>query len=115
MKNKTIYSLRISCQDGTQTNKVSKILNKVPNEQIGNMWILNIEEYENDAYFDFINYFLDILKNTYSSLELIGISKNNISVWLLYQYIDQCNLEFLPKDLKRLGDEDISLCVSCWT
>jgi len=112
---KSIYNLRISCSSDGQKEKVSNLLNVKPTKLMGNIWCLEVEERESDQYFDFINYFLNILEGKYNQLKSIEISKEDISLWLLYEYDDQCNLEFLPNNLKRLGDNGISFCVSCWT
>ncbi|MBB5031350.1 hypothetical protein [Prosthecobacter vanneervenii] len=37
-----------------------------------------------------------------------------ISLWVLYEYDQQCNLEFSPEDLNRLAASKAVLCVSCW-
>ncbi len=81
---------------------------------MGNIWCFEVQEKESDEYFDFIHHFLDMLEGKYDQLKSMGISKEDISVWLLYEYDNQCNMEFLPDNLKRLGDNGISLCVSCW-
>lgn len=111
---KSIYNLRIFCSTNEQFNKISHIFHISPIKQIDNVWCFEIEEKENDQYFDFINNFLDILEGKYEQLNLIGISRKDISLWFLYQYENQCNMEFLPGDLKRLGANGISLCISCW-
>lgn len=107
---KSIYSLRISCTIEDQIDKVSNLLNKSPSQKIGNMWCLEVEERESDEYFDFVS----ILKGNYKQLESIGILREDISIWFLYEYEGQCNMEFLPDSLKKLGENEISLCVSCW-
>lgn len=114
---RSLYSLRISCVNESQKSNVSKLFNlESNNNNIENEWCFEIEEKENDEYFDFINYFMDILEGNYRELKSIGIHKEDISIWLLYEFIDnQCNMEFLPKDLKRIGDNEISLCISCWS
>lgn len=111
---KSIYNLRISCSSNGQIDKISSLLNVKPTKETGNTWCLEIEELENDEYFDFINHFLDILDGKYEQLKVIEISKEDISLWFLYEYEGQCNMEFPPNNLKRLGDNGISLCVSCW-
>jgi hypothetical protein len=63
---------------------------------------------------DFVNTFLYILEGKYGELFKVGVEKSDITIWMYYEYDSQCNLEFLPQDLKRLGDNDISLCISCW-
>lgn len=110
---KTIYRLQIRCSTDEQVRKVSSILNREPAEPMGNTW-LEVEEKKGDEYFDFINQFLDILEGKYEQLQSVGVHREDISVWFLYQYEDQCNMEFLPSDLKRLGTNRISLCISCW-
>lgn len=45
--------------------------------------------------------------------------KNNIdtidvSIWILYEYEQQCNLEFDLVTLKALSKLGIQLCISCW-
>lgn len=110
---KKIYSLRISCSSSEQKSKVSELLHLEPIRDINPDWCIEIEERE--KYFDFINYFLDTMEGKYEELKAIGINKEHISIWFLYEYDNQCNLEFLPKDLKRIGENDITLCVSCWS
>jgi len=77
-------------------------------------WQLGIVQKENDKYIPFISYFLSILKGKYEALEKIGITRDDISVWKLYEYEGQCNMEFSPEDMYNLGKEGIVLCVSCW-
>lgn len=57
---------------------------------------------------------MDILDGKYLALEDIGVTRDMISIWRLYEYDGQCNLEYSPAEMKRLGDNGITLCVSCW-
>jgi hypothetical protein len=111
---RSIYKLQIECSSLEQLTKVSSILNIEHNKFSENIWSLEIIENENDPYFDFINHFLNLLDNKYDLLNNIGVARTDISIWLLYTYDSQCNLEFLPKDLSRIGSEEISLSISCW-
>lgn len=111
---RSLYSLRISGVNEKQKIDISKLFNLEPTSDRNNEWFFEIEEKEADEYFDFINYFLDILEGNYEKLKLIGIDKENISIWFLYEFDDQCNIEFLSNDLKRIGENEISLCISCW-
>ncbi len=77
------------------------------------LWELEIIENETDPYIDFINHFLDILENRYQLLKTIGIDKCDISFWYLNEYDNQCNMGFQPFQLKRMGEHEISLCISC--
>jgi hypothetical protein len=77
-------------------------------------WIYEVESGETEKYFDFINVFLDLLEGKYSELFKLSVRPENISFWMLYEYDGQCNIEFDPLRLKRLAENGISLCVSCW-
>ncbi|MDH8702594.1 hypothetical protein M2138_001962 [Dysgonomonadaceae bacterium PH5-43] len=109
-----IYKLQIVCSTKEQQECITKILDINYSKQNGSFWTLELVENENDATIDFINYFLDILNGKFMELESIGIQRDNISIWFLYQYENQCNMEFKSKDLKRLGENGIDLCISCW-
>ncbi len=77
-------------------------------------WIYTKEEKETEPYFDFINEFLDVIEPNILKLQKLGISRSDILIWKLYGYDQQCNMEFDPQRLKRLGDNGITLCISCW-
>lgn len=76
----------------------SKLQNDIPCS-----WNYEITTNEEDQYFDFINNFLDMLESKYESLAKLKIQRSNISIWLLYEYQQQCNIEFDPIRMKRLG------------
>mgnify|MGYP005900678743 FL=1 len=59
-------------------------------------------------------YFLSLLEGKYEKLESIGISREDISIWVLYEYEGQCNMEYDPESMKKLGESGILLCISCW-
>ena len=77
-------------------------------------WGLQLTEKEEEDHVFFIDYFLSILNERYEQFEKIGITRENISIWVLYEYEGQCNMEFLPMDIYNLGKEGITLCISCW-
>ena len=77
-------------------------------------WVYEKEESNSEFNYDFINRFIDIVEPKFDALSQVGIFREDISIWLLYRYDQQCNMEFLPRDLKRLGDNQIRLCISCW-
>ncbi len=79
-----------------------------------NGWAYEIVEEEKDTSINFIDVFLKILEGKEKDLESIGIDNSDIEFWMVYEYDDQCNIEFSPKDLIRVGEKDISLCISCY-
>ena len=77
-------------------------------------WELRLEEKEEDEHISFIGYFLSVLEGKYEQLEEIGVRRDNISIWMVYYYDSQCNMEFSPQDMYNLGREGIVLCISCY-
>lgn len=105
------YILRINT-DKEKYNILKDLLLVEPTS-IKSYWELSINENSN-LYIDSINYFLGLIENNIKELNKNGIKNEDISIWYFYEYDDQCNMEFKPLDLKRLGDNGIALCISCW-
>ena len=105
------YSLIISTSED-KYKTVDEILGIKSNYQEAG-WGLQLTEKE-VAHTLFIDNFLSILSEKYQQLEGIGIVRNDISIWMLYEYDGQCNMEFSPIDMYKIGNEGITLCVSCW-
>lgn len=110
--------------DGTQNNynEISKILGVQPTDfprsKFDNnpfdMWTYAVDVADEDLYYDFINKFLEILEPKFVDLEKLGVTKDKITIWLLYEYYGQCAMEYHPKEMKRLGESGIALCIDCW-
>jgi hypothetical protein len=119
---KNYDKLQISFDPSVETyNRLTAILGVQPNDNYSNFpdnipstWTYEVIDDITDEYFDFINIFLDLLETKYSDLEKLNIKRNDISIWLLYEYDQQCNMEFDPQRLKRLGENGITFCISCW-
>ena len=103
--------------------RISKILNlePIPSEAIEKLkieqygvWTYSVETNDEIPYYDFINLFLDILEPNFENLEKLGIKRDDISFWHLYEYDQQCAMEFNPKEMERLGKNGITLCIDCW-
>jgi len=73
-----------------------------------------VDEDDEAPYFDFINVFLDALEPKIDELLKLGVTKDDITFWLLYEYDQQCGMEFHPQEMKRLGESGIVLCIDCW-
>ncbi|MGD9494461.1 MAG: hypothetical protein AB7V36_14040 [Bacteroidales bacterium] len=57
---------------------------------------------------------VQLLVGKFELLSSCGIERADISIWVYYEYDHQCNMEFNPLDLKLLGENGITLCISCW-
>jgi hypothetical protein len=101
--------------------KITEILGVEPRSQnksrfspeVPNSWSYWVES---EDYFDFINHFLDILEPKIDELAKLGIECKNqdIVFWYVYEYEKQCNMEFHPAEMKRLGEAGIPLAISCF-
>ena len=77
-------------------------------------WIYTIGIGVEDDWIDFIDIFYKSLKGKFEILESVGIKKEDITIWYYYEYEQQCNMEFSPKNLAKLGELGITFCISCW-
>jgi len=109
---KYFCSIRISTVNENY-QKISKILDvEISDYKKG--WIYEVVLIDDGDYYSVINMFLDKLNKHIKELKSLGISSENISIWLIYEYSEQCDLEFEPTLLKRLGQSEIHLCISCY-
>jgi hypothetical protein len=109
---KLTFALKISTEKQFYDD-VSNILNKHSlNDKHG--WSHEIVFEEQEKQYNVINYFLNILDGKYEKLESLGITRDEINIWIIYAYNYQCNMEFDSKTLLRLGESRIKLCISCF-
>ncbi len=118
------YQLFIDTDDNSETyNSLTNLLKLQPTENEMNKaseynnssWMYMVTETENDPNFDFINNFLDILEPKFADLEKLGVTRDKILFWILYEYDQQCGMEFHPQEIIRLGQSGIHLNIDCWT
>ena len=118
------HNLYLSFEPSWETyNKVTEIIGQIPqkndkskfdeSDEPSTWWLQLQEDEENDNYVDFINIFMDLLEPNFDKLNNIGIDKENILIWLVYEYEHQCALGFNPKELERLGKNGIALNIDC--
>ncbi len=58
--------------------------------------------------------FLNLLSGKYDALKKIGSNRDHISIWRYYTYAQECSLEISPEQMKKMGDQGVTLCISCW-
>lgn len=107
----SFYRLLIQC-DLEKREKIEAVLgesNDVP--EIG--WGMLIEE-DSPTFNQALSLFIDLIDNNLLKLKEIGVSTSEISFWYMYEYEQQCNMEFTPDITKRVGELGVVLCVSCW-
>jgi hypothetical protein len=100
---------------------VTKLLGKTPipaepsklSSNIYAQWHYQVDTNEGDEPFHFIYDFLDILEGNYEALAALGIQREDILFWLVYEYDEQCALEFHPQEMRRMGENGIHLNIDC--
>jgi len=106
------YELKINTEEIFYEN-VSSIVELQPvSYKYG--WLYEIVFEEQKEYYDIIAKLLDSLEGKHERLQELGIKNSDISIWLIYGYNNQCNMEFNPTTLERLGKRGITLCISCY-
>lgn len=117
------YQLFIETNNSETYNRVTELLGLQPTEDETDKnskdkystWMYIVNEAETDPYFDFINNFLNILEPKFADLEKLGVTRDKILFWMLYEYDQQCGMEFHPEEMARLGQSGIHLNIDCWT
>lgn len=109
---KKFYILKFD-NEGAGFDEISKILNIETKTNNGN-WEFQIVETEFDEGVNFIDIFCNILENKNEELNVINVKPSDFSIWYLYEYDGQCNIEFNSEQLYRIGKLGITLCISYW-
>ena len=115
------HNLYIDTSNNFETyQKITEILkvaptenSKEPDKEKYSTWTYQVVNDEEIEYFDFINVFLDLLEPNFEKLSLAGIQKENILIWLFYEFDQQCALGFSAEELKRMGQSGIALNIDC--
>jgi hypothetical protein len=123
---KNEFVLEININRGQSKDNISTILGVAPNWKSEDWCFAIIRDYDNDnieEFFDyedfddipsFIDEFIDLLSGKFEQLAEIDVMRSDIVFWRYYAYNSQCNLEFTPRQLKKLSDNEIRLCITCW-
>ena len=117
------YNLHIDFEPSWDTyNQVTELLGVTPQKHEKtkfdesdepSIWTYQIEREDEQEYLDFINLFVDMVEPQLEALLKLGIDRDNILIWLVYVYTEQCALGFSPSELKRIGDAGISFNIDC--
>ena len=90
------------------------IVNMKSHIKTSNTWVLNIEASEQNSYPNILNHFCDIIENYFEELVSLGLSKNDITIWLIFQIEknEQMNIEFNADLMARLSKNAKAFCIS---
>ena len=104
------YNLNITLPDANLSGAVSGLLGVQPVDT-SRQWRYTLLETK-DNFIDFMTVFLDLLEGKYLALEQLGVTRQDIYFHAEYQYGNQCNAEWEPDRLRRMGENGIDLSVS---
>lgn len=105
-------SLRIRTKSKVEI--VNKIMKKKSHTKYDNSWSIDINATKKKSYWEVLNTLIDLVENKIPALQLEGIQKDDVTLWLICGFSGQCNLEFNPKTLERIGNNGITFCISCY-
>jgi hypothetical protein len=105
------YRLKIDCSP-SKKKQLDSILGPSNDEFSGGWaWILD----EKSPHFPgALIYFADFITANLHTLKNAEISMDDITLWYLYEYVGQCNMEFGPDITKKIGELGVVFCISCW-
>ena len=109
------HNLYISTNNSFEIyHKITDVLGIMPKQEDGyDIWTYQVVTNEEDEYFDYINVFLDLLEPKFERLRDLNIHKEDITIWLFYEYNKQCSMSFDSQEMKRLGENGIALNIDC--
>lgn len=105
------YLLQIASENASAVADIIGMPSSAPADR---PWTASIEVADDEPYVPFIDKFTSLLDGKIEKLSELTGSPCNISLWVLYGYDQQCNLEFSPEDMQKLAARQITLCISCW-
>ena len=79
-----------------------------------NVWEYRIVINNKGEFTDPLGKFANMISSNLGELKEIGVNREDITIWKLYEYVDQCNMEFSPEQLSTIGSLGITFCISCW-
>lgn len=107
----TFYEMQIKCDTGKK-QEIEKILGK-SHRDYETDWHLIVEE-SSPKFHSALNSFMSIVETNLDKLNTIGIMSEEIVFWYMYEYEQQCNMEFHPDFTRKIGELGIVFCISCW-
>ena len=71
------------------------------------------EDPDGPIHYDEIAWLLDLVEKNKKELLDLGVDFSDSQIWMIYYYDKQCNMEFDPDLMERMGKLGLKLCVSC--
>ena len=64
-------------------------------------------------FYEEIAWLLNLAEKNAKEMTALGVDFSDSQIWMIYYYDKQCNMEFNPDLMERMGKLGLKLCVSC--
>lgn len=64
-------------------------------------------------FYEEIAWLLNLAEKNEKEMTGLGVDFSDSQIWMIYYYDKQCNMEFTPDLMERMGKLGLKLCVSC--
>ena len=71
------------------------------------------ENPDGPVFYEEIEWLLNLAEENEKELIRLGVDFSDSQIWMIYYYDKQCNMEFDPDLMGRMGKLGLKLCVSC--
>ena len=71
------------------------------------------EDPDGPIHYKEIAWLLNLVEKNKKELLEMGVDLSDAQIWMIYYYDKQCNMEFDPDLMERMGKLGLKLCVSC--
>lgn len=108
-----IYNLYIDSHNEATHRKITELFGFSSADSDLNTWTYQLREKDEDEYVDFTKIFEDLLTPNMKALNKIGVTSNDMSIWVVYEYFRQCSLGFSSLELQRISNLNVPLSIDC--
>ncbi|NCI45794.1 hypothetical protein [Sediminibacterium soli] len=108
----TSYAIRINTESHKYPD-LSVLFSYFKKQTLNSVWQYEITEEEND-FTNAIEILTNQIEDNLNALRKLDIEIDDVSLWYLYEYDGQCNMEFSPAELSAISKLGLTLCISCW-
>lgn len=109
------HNLYIDCHKDSDYQSITKLLGVVPKEdKDASTWWYQLCQGEGELHIDFSKVFEALLKPKMGELRKLGLTSNDMLIWIVYEYFEQCSMSFDSLELQRLGNLKIPLNIDCY-
>lgn len=112
--NNMTFWLNLQGETEIDYNAVGELLGCEVKEDLIYSPVVDYSKTEEFKFYSELVWLLDLIEPHQKELCTMGINLNESTIWMIYEYFAQCNMEFDSDVLERIGKLGLKLCVSCY-